>query len=127
LPSSVTITDNPEHIKTREIFSRTRRRESDRWYATPGGCAAKAEKENMLCRHCGIGSNITVETPNATGCWSCVATGPFDNQMMLRQVELTFEDGTTQVCLVRTKTNLEAFELVNQPGVIRMRANPVLN
>jgi hypothetical protein len=81
----------------------------------------------MLCRHCGIDSKIIVETPNATGCWSCVATGPFDNRMMLRRVELTFEDGTRRACLVRAKNNLEAFELVFQPGVIRMYALPVLN
>jgi hypothetical protein len=106
------------------LFTRTRRRESERWYATQ---ADAPRKGNMLCRHCGIDSQIVVETPNATGCWSCVATGPFDNRMMLRQVELNFEDGTREVRLVRTRTNLEAFELVNQPGVIRMHARPVLN
>jgi hypothetical protein len=47
--------------------------------------------------------------------------------MMLRQVELDFEDGTREVRFVRTRTNLKAFELAIQPGVIRMRARTALN
>jgi hypothetical protein len=84
--------------------------------------------QKFTCERCGNESETLVNDikDGSQGCWPCVA-GP--DQMMLRRVCITFEDGRVETRFVHAENNLRAFDMVGgvRRGVIKMIADPMPN
>jgi len=82
----------------------------------------------MKCPTCGKESDRVVirEKDWSKGCWSCVATGPLDNFLCRRVVELEMHDGKIEVHYVTAETNILAFQMADafRPEVKWMFAKP---
>jgi hypothetical protein len=81
----------------------------------------------FTCERCGDETEMVVNdtSDGSHGCWSCIAGA---DQMMLRRVCTTFEDGRVETRFVHAENNLRAFDMVGvRRGVIKMIADPMPN